>query len=62
MAQRTEEENPKAAEAEDDDAEVEDAELLAEVAEDIEVEEEAPPRTPKPEEAAGLGDLDALGT
>jgi len=64
MAQRTEEENPnpKAAEAEDDDAEVEDAELLAEVAEDIEVEDEAPPRPPRPEEAAGLGDLDALGT
>ncbi|MGH2727305.1 MAG: sigma-70 factor domain-containing protein, partial [Actinomycetota bacterium] len=61
MAQRNEEENP-ATEAEEDDADVEDAELLAEVAEDIEAEEETPEATPRPEEAERLGDLDALGT
>ncbi|HJR19054.1 MAG TPA: sigma-70 family RNA polymerase sigma factor, partial [Actinomycetota bacterium] len=62
MAQRNEEENPQAKEVEeDDDAEVEDAELLAEVAEDIEVEDEAP-QVVRPEEAERLGDLDALGT
>jgi RNA polymerase sigma factor (sigma-70 family) len=67
MARVTEEEAPaaatKAVEPDEDD-DVEDAELLAEVAEDLEAEEEETP-TPavvRPEEAERLGDLDALGT
>ena len=43
----------------DDDLDLDDAELLAEAAENLEVEEETPLR---PEEAERLGDLDALGT
>src|SRR5947208_1787899 len=46
----------------DEDADVEDAELLAEVAEDLEAEEEEPVVLVRPEEAERLGDLDALGT
>jgi RNA polymerase primary sigma factor len=43
----------------DDELDLDDAELLAEAAEQLEVEEETPLR---PEEAERLGDLDALGT
>ena len=55
---------PAAAVTSDEDLDdVEDAELLAEVAEDLEAEEEeAPVVLVRPEEAERLGDLDALGT
>jgi RNA polymerase primary sigma factor len=43
----------------DEELDIDDAELLAEAAENLEVEEETPLR---PEEAERLGDLDALGT
>ena len=68
MARAPEEEAapPAAAAAvatDDDSDDVEDAELLAEVAEDIEAEEEEEPVVlVRPEEAERLGDLDALGT
>ena len=61
----TDEEAPAAAVEREEDAEdIEDAELLAEVAEDLEAEEEEEPAVPvvRPEEAERLGDLDALGT
>src|SRR6266540_903791 len=64
MAKATEEQAPAAAAAEpEEDDDVEDAELLAEAAEDLEAEEEEPaPVLVRPEEAERLGDLDALGT
>jgi RNA polymerase sigma factor (sigma-70 family) len=57
-----EEQAPAQADNEEDSDDLEDAELLAEVAEDIEAEEEEPVVLVRPEEAERLGDLDALGT